>query len=109
DPPYPQVGSADPLVNALVYVPNSAVQAFTQGVSCDQCVAPASGSPLVSAVTGIDGKFTLKNVPVGTNIPLVIQLGRWRGAVKIPSVASCANTAVAATLTRLPKNKAEGD
>ncbi len=99
----------DPLLNALVYVPNAPVLPFTQGVSCDQCGAPASGSPLVTAVTGIDGKFTLKNVPVGSNIPLVIQLGRWRRQVTIPSVASCTNTAVAASLTRLPKNKAEGD
>ncbi|APR86417.1 Tryptophan synthase alpha chain [Minicystis rosea] len=99
----------DPLLNALVYVPNAAVQAFPAGVSCDQCGAPASGSPLVSATTGVDGKFTLKNVPVGTNIPLVIQLGRWRRQVTIPSVASCTNTAVAASLTRLPKNKTEGD
>jgi hypothetical protein len=99
----------DPLPNALVYVPNAPVVAFTAGVACDNCGTSASGSPLVSAVTGVDGKFTLKNVPVGANIPLVIQLGRWRRQVSIPSVASCANTNVAATLTHLPKNKGEGD
>jgi hypothetical protein len=99
----------DPLLNALVYVPNATVQPFTPGVSCDKCGAQASGSPLVSAVTGTDGKFTLKNVPVGSNIPLVIQLGRWRRQVIIPSVASCTNTAVGAASTRLPKNKSEGD
>jgi hypothetical protein len=99
----------DPLPNAVVYVPNAAVQPFTPGVSCDNCGAPASGSPLVRAVTGIDGKFTLKNMPVGANIPLVIQLGRWRRQVVIPSVASCTNTAIATTLTRLPRNKGEGD
>jgi hypothetical protein len=99
----------DPLLNALVYVPNAAVQPFTPGVSCDQCGAAASGSPLVSAVTGVDGKFTLKNVPAGTSIPLVIQLGRWRRQVTIANVPSCTNTAVPAALTRLPKNKGEGD
>ena len=99
----------DPLLNALVYVPNAPVQPFTPGVSCDNCGASASGSPLVSAVTGVDGKFTLTNVPVGANIPLVIQLGRWRRQATIPSVASCANTSVGAALTRLPRNKAEGD
>ena len=46
DPPFPQPGSADPLLNALVYVPNAAVKAFTPGVSCDKCGADASGSPL---------------------------------------------------------------
>jgi hypothetical protein len=99
----------DPLPSALVYVPNAAVLAFTAGVSCDQCGASASGSPLVTAVTGVDGKFTLKNMPVGANIPLVIQLGRWRRQVVIPSVPSCVTTPIAATLTRLPKQKSEGD
>jgi hypothetical protein len=99
----------DPLVNALVYIPNSPVQAFTPGVSCDTCAADASGSPLVRATTGADGKFVLKNAPVGTNIPLVIQLGRWRRQVTVPTVTSCTNTPVAASSTRLPKNKSEGD
>jgi hypothetical protein len=99
----------DPLPNAIVYVPNGTVLPFTAGVTCDNCGASVSGAPLVKAVTGIDGKFTLKNMPVGTNIPLVVQLGRWRRQVTIPSVASCTNTALPASLTRLPKNKGEGD
>ncbi len=99
----------DPLYNALVYVPNAPVLPFTPGVSCDQCGAQASGSPLVSAVTGPDGTFQLQNVPVGADIPLVIQIGRWRRQVVVPSVASCADTAVSAALTRLPRNQGEGD
>jgi hypothetical protein len=99
----------DPLPNVLVYVPNAPVAAFTAGVTCDNCGAPASGSPLVSAISGVDGKFTIKNMPVGSNIPLVIQIGRWRRQVKIPTVAACKNTAIAASLTRLPRNKTEGD
>ena len=99
----------DPLPNAAVYVPNAAVKPFTPGVSCDTCGEPASGSPLVSAVTTVDGTFTLKNVPVGANIPLVIQIGRWRRQVTIPSVASCTDTKVPASLTHLPRNKGEGD
>jgi N-acetylneuraminic acid mutarotase len=98
----------DPLPNAVVYVPNSTVSPFSSSVACDNC-AQASGSPLVGGTTAVDGKFTLTNAPVGTNIPLVIQIGRWRRQVTIPSVASCANTAVSAALTRLPRNKSEGD
>ncbi len=98
----------DPLPNALVYVPNGGppptygVQPFTPGVSCDNCSATASGSPLVSTVTAVDGTFSLGNVPVGANIPLVIQVGRWRRQVVVPSVASCVTTSVAAALTTLP-------
>jgi hypothetical protein len=99
----------NPLYNMLVYVPNGTVQAFSPGVSCDKCSASVTGSPLVSAFTGTDGKFTLSNVPVGTAIPLVIQSGRWRRQVTIPSVVACQDNPVAASLTRLPRNKGEGD
>ena len=105
----------EPLPNAVVYVPNGGpapsygVQPFTPGVSCSQCGADITGSPLVKTITGPDGKFTLTNVPVAPNIPLVVQLGRWRRMVTVPTVAACANTAAPATITRLPRNKAEGD
>ena len=102
-------GVGDPLLNALVYVPNAPVMPFAPGVSCDKCDANVSGSPLVSATTGTDGTFELKNAPVGQNIPLVIQLGRWRRQVTIPSVTACQDTLVDQQLTRLPRNKAEGD
>src|SRR5262249_10237172 len=68
-----------------------------------------TGNPLVSAATDTAGHFTLTNVPIGSQIPLVIQTGRWRRQVKIPSVAACTNTQLAPSLTRLPKNKGEGD
>jgi hypothetical protein len=98
----------DPLPNAIVYVPNGAVTPFTPSVSCDNC-AQASGSPLVGTTTAVDGTFTLTNMPAGNNIPLVFQIGRWRRQVTIPTVTSCATTAVSPSLTRLPRNKSEGD
>jgi hypothetical protein len=85
------------------------VQPFTPGVSCDKCGASVSGSPLVRATTGPDGKFVLNDVPVDTNVPLVIQVGRWRRQVTIPSVTACTDNPLAASLTHLPRNKAEGD
>ena len=90
----------DPLYNALVYVPNGGaaptygVTAFTSGVHCGQCGSEVSGSPLVQHHDRADGTFTLQNVPVGTNIPLVIQVGRWRRKISIPTVTACANTAL---------------
>src|SRR6185312_1871446 len=89
-------------------VPNAKVQPFTPGVSCDNCASTVSGSPLVSAVSGVDGTFTLTNVPVGANIPLVIQLGRWRRQVTISNVVACQENALDPDLTRLPRNKNEG-
>ena len=107
-PTRPAFGAPDPIYNAIVYVPNAPVAAFPTGVACERCGNP-SGSPLVWTVTGPDGKFTLENVPVGANVPLVIQIGRWRRQVTITNVAPCMNTAVPAELTRLPRNKTEGD
>ncbi len=102
-------GKADPLYNALVYVPNRPLQPFAAGVSCDQCGGAVSGAPLVNALSGPDGKFTLRNVPAGDAIPLVIQIGRWRREVVIPKVTACSNTELPAELTRLPRNAKEGN
>ncbi len=97
-----------PLYNAIVYVPNSPVAPFKEGVVCEQC-GQVSGSPVVTAITNEKGEFKLTNVPVGDNIPLVIQIGKWRRQITIPKVDKCTNTALDAGNTRLPRNKAEGD
>ena len=96
----------DPLPNVLVYIPNAPVGPFTAGVSCPVIGQAPSGSPLVGTSSAVDGTFTLTNVPVGDNIPLVIQSGRWRRQLVIPSTTACANTAFS---TRMPRNQSEGD
>ena len=96
----------DPLPNILVYIPNAPVDAFTTGVSCPVPGQPPSGSPLVGASTAADGTFTLTNAPVGSNIPIVIQAGRWRRQLTVPGTAACTDTAFSA---RMPKNQSEGD
>ena len=101
-------GAADPLYNALIYVPSQPVQPFTPGVACDLCGGAVSGAPVVNTLSGPDGKFTLRNVPPGDNVRLVIQIGRWRREVTIPKVAACTSTALPGELTRLPRNRGEG-
>jgi len=97
-----------PLYNAIVYVPNSTPEAFKSGVVCEQCGA-VTGSPVTTALTNEKGEFKLQNVPVGDNIPLVIQIGKWRRQITIPQVAKCVDTPIDAGNTRLPRTKAEGD
>jgi hypothetical protein len=97
-----------PLYNAIVYVPNEPVEPFKSGVACDKCGA-VSGSPVVSALTNEQGDFVLENVPSGDNIPLVIQIGKWRRQLTLPKVEDCTSTALDAGQTRLPRNKSEGD
>ncbi len=99
-----------PLYNVIVYVPNGQPQPFAAGVTCDRCGAVTSGSPLVLTVTGPDGAFKLEAMPTGANIPLVIQIGRWRRQVTIPAVTACASNPITdVNLLRLPRNKSEGD
>ena len=100
----------NPLYDVIVYVPNAPVEAFQPGVVCDQCVVLASGKPLVTALTGPDGRFVLHHMPVGGNIPLVIQLGKWRKQLVIPYVTACQQTLMAdPSKMRLPAKQSEGD
>ena len=99
----------DPIFNALVYVPNGPVLPFAPNVACQQCGDDVSGSPLVSTYSAANGTFTLTNVPVGSNIPIVIQLGRWRRQLTLPSVAACTDNTEPGTFFRLPARSSEGD
>jgi hypothetical protein len=98
----------DPLNDVLVYVPNAPVEPIGANVSCGQCGSDVSGSPLVSTMTAVNGTFTLPDVPVGSNIPLVMQSGRWRRMISIPTVAACTNTALTAAQTSMPSSQGMG-
>jgi hypothetical protein len=99
-----------PIYNALVYVPNAPLTPFSAGLACDRCGALPPGEPVVSAVTDASGEFRLVNVPVGENIPVVIQVGKWRRQFTVPNVPACARTSLTdAEQTRLPRNRSEGD
>jgi hypothetical protein len=102
----PMFGTPDPVPNVIVYVPNAPIQQFAPGVQCSQCGAEVTGSPLVETTTAFDGTFTLTNMPSGNNIPIVIQLGRWRRSF-VFNVPSCATTAIGSL--QMPQNQGQGD
>jgi hypothetical protein len=102
-------GGKLPLYNVMVYVPNAALDPIVEGVTCDKCGTIASGQPVASALSDASGNFTMPDVPVGTNIPVVIQTGKWRRQVTLPMVKACQDNVFSGTdMFRLPKNQSEG-
>lgn len=106
----PAKSSPDPIYNAVVYVPVGDVEPFKKGVTCARCGTVEGVTKFkVATITGPDGKFRLEGVPDGKDIPLVVQVGRWRRVVKIPEVKACQEQAIPQELTRLPRNHTEGE
>jgi hypothetical protein len=98
-----------PLYNVVVYVPNAPLAPFTPGVTCDQC-GTLSGKPIATALSDTSGKFKIDNLPVGKDIPLVMQVGKWRRKITLPEVKACVDTPIAdKNQTRLPRTQSEGD
>jgi hypothetical protein len=102
-----------PLYNALVYVPNDPVGPIPSGLSCDRCggLPPGAASkPIGAALTDANGNFRLENFPATTNVPIVIQIGKWRRQIIVPQATACQTTALTdPEQTRLPRNRSEGD
>jgi hypothetical protein len=99
------------LYNAWVYVPldtNAALPAFTQGLSCDNCATGKLQTQSV-AVTATDGTFTLTHVPDGTNVPIVVQMGKWRRKITLATVNPCTNNPIADGVLHLPRSRTDGD
>jgi hypothetical protein len=101
----------DPLYDVVVYVPNSTPAAITPGIDATSCSCEAlyTGDPVATALTDSSGKFTIQNAPDGANIPLVIQIGKWRKQITIPTVTQCTDNAQPDKSLTLPKNHTEGD
>lgn len=95
-----------PLYNAMVYVPDAELSPLTQGASC---TCEITGAPIVSALTDSSGRFVLENVPVGDNIPLVIQVGDWRRELDIGTVTGCTDNPIPDRTLKLPARRSEGD
>jgi hypothetical protein len=101
----------NPLYNVIVYVPRGALPALPSGVSCDRCGAQIN-APYASALTDTQGRFsmTIEPVPTTTNVPLVMQIGKWRRQITIPTIQTCRDNPITdKNQTRLPRTSAEGN
>jgi hypothetical protein len=101
----------DPLYNIAVYVPGGPLQPLPAGVptGADACTCGAlfKSGMVVQTATGVDGSFKLANAPVG-NVPLVIQVGKWRRQVMVQTTA-CQDTALPKAMLTLPSTVPAGD
>lgn len=95
-----------PLYNVMVYVPTQPLDPLSSGAICS---CEISGDPVSSAITDTFGRFELTNVPPGENVPLVIQVGKWRRQFTVPTVTACQETAMPNDMLRLPARADEGD
>jgi hypothetical protein len=113
-----------PLYNANVYVPvdtdltklPSLSDAWVNGVACDRCTDTTVRAVSVTQ-TDTSGAFTLEAIPSGTNVPLVVQMGKWRRVIVLSTINECADNAISNNCTatdkslcaaRLPRNRFDG-
>jgi hypothetical protein len=101
----------DPVYQALVFIPNitpgTQLPPFIDGPSCTQCIPLTTDEMVAGALTGPDGTFTLHDVPAGTGIPLVVQLGHWRYQTTV-DIQPCVDNPLPLGIARLPRTHAEG-
>jgi hypothetical protein len=102
----------NPLYNVAVYVPPVPLQPLPKGVptGADACSCGAlyKSGAVTSTSTGVDGRFTLTNVPVGSSVPLVLQVGKWRRLLHV-GVTACMDNAQPDGSLALPSTVPPGD
>lgn len=97
-----------PLYNVVVYVPSRPLDPLSTGAECQTCDGPFSGAPIAVALSGPDGRFVVNDAPSGADIPLVVQVGKWRRQITLPRVEACADNPTDPSETRLPRDTSEG-
>jgi hypothetical protein len=73
--------------------------------SCSACDSNLGNNYLAIAATDSKGNFTLTGVPATTNVPVVVQTGKWRRTITIAGgIRSCENNVVPDKALRLPQS-----
>jgi hypothetical protein len=99
-----------PLYDVVIYEPSEALEPLTSGASCETCDGDFSGRPVAAAVSDAAGHFKLEGLKATENVPLVIQVGKWRRQITVPSLTACQDNELDdPELFRLPRNQSEGD
>jgi hypothetical protein len=97
-----------PVSGAVVYVPNGEVPPIADGARCETCASWLPERPAAITTSSTDGSFVLHDVPIGLDVPVVVQVGKWRRMLTLPKVERCVDHPVDRELSRLPRNRREG-
>jgi len=93
-----------PLFGVNVYVPETDPGPLVDGATCSRCDAGLQGGAIAQAITDETGHFTLANVPATMNVPVVVQVGKWRRQLNFQNVAACQDLPADVGDTTLPKS-----
>jgi hypothetical protein len=114
---YDPAGS-NPLYNVMVYIPGGTKPEELppmkdslqepDGISCETC-ASVVVNPLRSALTDGKGEFVLEDVPVDKDVPIVVQVGKWRRLTHVDITKKCEPNKAPDRDIRLPKSSDEGN
>ena len=102
----------NPVYGAFVYIPDQPdlLGSMAQGAGnlCGRCGLP-DGNPVAGAVTGPDGSFVITRAPAGRQIPIVVQLDKWRRMTLVDVTNACGNNPIIdPDLARLPRSRSDG-
>jgi hypothetical protein len=98
-----------PLSNVVVFVPNSAAQPPPISPGAPTCAPSLIGDYVNATETDATGSFVLRGVPVGSNVPVTVQVGKWRRTVAMSISTDCGTTHVPDGTLHLPGRRADGD
>ncbi len=100
--------NVNPVYNVNVYVPRVPLPALPEGPACASC-ANLLAAPRAAALTDATGRFTIRNAPDGQDLPLVVQVGKWRMVYTIGSVVACQDNPQRDHSLHLPRSHIEGN
>jgi hypothetical protein len=102
---------ANPVYGVAVYVPGvNPLPTLASGASCAPC-SDLYASPIASATTDAAGNFVIPGAPSGPNVPLVIQIGKWRREYWLATVTACGSNSASPDGggLQLPSSASEGN
>lgn len=102
----------NPLPHVTVFVPKGPLapiaDSLTAGVTCETC-ADVKLAATTRTITNAKGEFTLEDVPVGKDVPVVVQIGKWRRQIDVEVKKACSENEVPDKTLRLPRKGSEGN